>query len=118
MYQKIVNAKPIMFPSSVSQEASDLITNLLRFEPHDRLGFESIDPLKSHQFFRSVDWEAMSKLQVPAPAKPIIRSEEDVAAFDSVFTSMAPAITPSDRAGPGAASMRRIFAGFTFYNEK
>lgn len=115
MYQKIVDAKPLNFPASVSAEAADLVTKLLRFEPKSRIGYQSMEAIKQHPFFAGVDWDAMHRLEIPAPAQPVIRSEEDVTAFDEAFTSMTPAITPAD--GCSLAYLH-AFSGFTFCNDQ
>lgn len=116
MYQNIVNAGPIHFPSNISLEAVHLIKGLLRFDPHQRLGFSSIAELKSHPFFASIDWEAFLEHRVDPPFHPLIYSNEDVTAFDQSFTSLTPEITPVERCGHAASSIRGFFAGFTFNN--
>ncbi len=115
MYQRIVDAKPIRYPLFISKEVVSLISGLLQFDPHHRLGYQSFEDLKGHAFFQSVDWTALNKLQVRPPVQPCIRSDEDVAAFDETFTSMTPAITPMDN-NCQSALVRNHFAGFTFYD--
>lgn len=40
----------------ISEEASSLISGLLRTEPGDRLGVSDWNNIKSHPFFKEVDW--------------------------------------------------------------
>jgi serine/threonine protein kinase len=116
MYQNIVNAGPIYLPSSLSFEVVHLIKELLRFDPHQRIGFHSIAQLKAHPFFVSVDWEALLEHRIDPPYRPMIYSSEDVTAFDESFTSLTPEITPVDRCDHAAAAVPQLFAGFTFNN--
>ncbi|XP_054714301.1 ribosomal protein S6 kinase delta-1-like [Uloborus diversus] len=48
------------FPSDISSDAKDFITKLLQFNPTERLGsgVYGIEEIKSHPFFRTIDWES------------------------------------------------------------
>lgn len=71
LYRKILTAK-IRYPSSMSAEAKDLITRLLDREPTTRLGAgpSDVQEIKTHKFFKSIDWEKLAKKQVSPPFKP------------------------------------------------
>jgi len=45
----------------VSEEAFDLISKLLNKNFQKRLGSESCDEIKSHPFFKGIDWEHIKK---------------------------------------------------------
>ena len=48
------------FLDRVPPDAIDLIKRLLRSDPKERLGHHnSIDEIKSHSWFRDVDWETV-----------------------------------------------------------
>ena len=55
IFQKIINLK-YTFPDGFSELAQDLIKKLIIAEPNDRLGATDYSQLKSHEFFKSVDW--------------------------------------------------------------
>lgn len=48
-----------------------------------------------HPFFKDIDWNQVIQKASSGPIVPELKDEEDVSAFDSSFTSMTPAITPS-----------------------
>jgi hypothetical protein len=52
----------------ISQDAHDFIEDLLVSEPMDRLGSEGIEEVKSHKFFKTINWETL--MQEPAPFIP------------------------------------------------
>lgn len=72
----------LQFPDDVvlSNEAKDLILRFL-CDPEDRIGTNSIEEIKSHPFFRGIDWENIRK--GPAPFCPELESEEDHRYFDN-----------------------------------
>lgn len=46
--------------------------------------------LKEHVFFRSIDWEKVSSLDLKPPFKPKVRSANDVSNVDQAFLEQAP----------------------------
>lgn len=98
MYRKIILNPGIPFPPDplVSQEAEDLICQLLQSNPQNR---PSIDEIKKHSFFSShIQWDLLESGQHPAPLVPAVQEATDVRYFDPTFTQMTPALTPSDGA--------------------
>ena len=56
--------------------------------PKHRLGaHRDAAELKEHPFFKTIDWEALSRKQVTPPFKPVVESDESVANFDPEFTT-------------------------------
>jgi serum/glucocorticoid-regulated kinase 2 len=41
---------------SLNEELKDLINKLLKFKPEQRLGANGFDEIKSHSFFKDIDW--------------------------------------------------------------
>lgn len=85
MYQKILNGE-LRYPPTVSLDAQSLLDGLLTRDPTKRLGSNPPDDLRSHPFFRTVDWDKLYNRQVQAPFKPKVKSEADVSQIDPVFT--------------------------------
>ncbi|CAE1285272.1 MAST [Acanthosepion pharaonis] len=65
----------------VQDEAKDLITQLLRSNPQERLGSGGVHQVKEHIFFLSVDWDGL--LRQKAEFVPQLDSEEDTSYFDT-----------------------------------
>lgn len=65
--QKILNwRKSLHIPreAGLSKEATDLIKRLI-CDPADRLGSKSVEEIKNHQFFRTVDWDNLRNTRAP-----------------------------------------------------
>ncbi len=86
--------KPVKMHSFFSEEAKSLIQDLLTVNPKLRLGYgvNGSKNVKSHSFFKDVDWDAFMENRVEPPTKPHIRYSEDkkepvdLSNFDPMFT--------------------------------
>lgn len=58
--------------NKLSEELKDLINKLLVYDPKERLGYENIDDLMSHQFFRDFDWKSLKSSIMKSPLCEII----------------------------------------------
>ena len=57
---RIVFPDPIKHKIYMSEELKDIITKLLERNPATRLGSkQDVDEVKSHPFFKGVDWDAL-----------------------------------------------------------
>lgn len=65
------------------------------------------DQIKSHRFFRNLDWKKLSNKEIPAPLKPKLRNELDTSNFSDEFTKQLPTVSPS----PAPANHERLFRG-------
>lgn len=61
---------PIEYPDYVSLEARDLIGRLLDQNERTRLGAKSVNEVKSHAFFRGIEWNKLEQKHVIPPAVP------------------------------------------------
>ena len=59
---------------NLSLELKDLILGLLKLDKGKRLGMESWDDLKNHDFFTIArfDWQALEEKRMPSPMFPIL----------------------------------------------
>jgi len=80
--------QPITFDNKISEEAKDLIKNLLIFNPQNRLGSGNNggNKVKNHKYFSSVNWNDVWAKKIEPPFKPKLNNEEDLKYFDSSFT--------------------------------
>ncbi|GAB7362049.1 hypothetical protein MBLNU230_g2083t1 [Neophaeotheca triangularis] len=95
--QNIVKQK-LQLPYFLGPDAKDLLTRLLRKEPGKRLGgnrHKDMKILKSHRFFRKIDWRKLERRELEAPIQPVITDPELAENFSSDFTDlpMSPALT-------------------------
>uniref|UniRef100_A0A3P8S824 non-specific serine/threonine protein kinase n=1 Tax=Amphiprion percula TaxID=161767 RepID=A0A3P8S824_AMPPE len=82
---KVINWKSTLHippAAKLSPEASDLIVKLCR-GPEDRLGKNGADEIKTHSFFKSIDFSSDLRQQV-APYIPTIAHSTDTSNFDPV----------------------------------
>ncbi|XP_043541945.1 ribosomal protein S6 kinase alpha-5-like, partial [Chiloscyllium plagiosum] len=109
--RRILQADPPI-PSEISPAGRDLIQKLLVKDPKKRLGSgaKGVSEIKRHPFFRGINWEDLVAKRIPAPFKPVIRSEMDVGNFAEEFTEMDPTYSPASLPHSGD----RVFKGYSF----
>uniref|UniRef100_A0A8C7VBV4 non-specific serine/threonine protein kinase n=1 Tax=Oryzias sinensis TaxID=183150 RepID=A0A8C7VBV4_9TELE len=118
-YRKVMNWKEtLVFPPEVpiSEKAKDLI---LRYctDAENRVGAGSVDEIKSHQFFESVDWEHIRYPKRPAAISIEIKSIDDTSNFDdfpeSDILQPATTIIPNSTE-PDFKSKDWVFLNYTY----
>lgn len=80
MYQQILH-NLLAFPPFLSDNAIDLLSNLLSKDPDERM---KISDLKAHPFLADIDWKKLEERMIPPPEPLDIR----VSHFDPEYTSM------------------------------
>jgi serum/glucocorticoid-regulated kinase 2 len=89
MYQLITRAE-LRFPKkiNISDDAKDLLQKLLIKNQDERLGSKNgFNDIKSHPFFKGLDFTALENRKIEAPYKPPLKDSTDVTNFDAEFTS-------------------------------
>ena len=89
--EKIVKQK-LTVPYFLGPDAKDLLIRLLRKEPNKRLGAnmpKDMQTIKSHRFFRKIDWKKLEKRELEPPIKPLITDPELAENFSADFTDLA-----------------------------
>jgi len=115
--ERILKAKLIL-PYFLSADAKDLLTRFLRKEPKKRLGAcmpRDLRLIKSHRFFRKIDWKKLARRELEPPIKPLITDPELAENFSADFTDLA--LSPRcDRMGSiwGEGGEGDPFGGFSF----
>lgn len=79
--------QPLSFPPSVSANAKDLIIKLLNPNPRVRLGYNGAHEIKSHPYFKGINFDLVFQKQYKPPFVPKISSDYDLKYFDIGFTS-------------------------------
>nr|CCA19476.1 protein kinase putative [Albugo laibachii Nc14] len=119
MYDKILNA-PLRFPSFMSAEAKDLLTGLLTRKVSDRLGSGPTDAeeIKSHPFFKEIDFEAVYRREIVPEFQPPNRlGSIDTSNFDLEFTSEKPVDSVVTTTLSETQRKKAQFPGFTYNAE-
>ena len=104
----------------LSLDAKDLMARLLRKEPSKRLGAKGandINVIKTHRFFRKIDWKALERREVEPPIRPFITDPEAAENFDAGFTGLAVSPTLEHavlRPRTLSEAARDPFGGFSF----
>lgn len=82
----------------IGRRAKDLILKLLEKSPSKRLGSaRDSEDLKTHDFFKSINWEKLQQKRYRAPIKPSLKSPEDVSHFADDFTSQKAEDRPAEK---------------------
>lgn len=116
--EKILKQK-LVLPYFLGPDAKDLLTRLLRKEPRKRLGYsmpKDLQTIKSHRFFRKVDWKRLERREVEPPIRPLITDPELAENFAREFTDLA--VSPVAERRRSEMFLREVgsnpFGGFSF----
>lgn len=79
------------YPKRISPTAVDLLKKLFEKNPRKRLGSGKTDAaeIKSHPFFKNVNWDAVLQKKIKPPFKPPLFDKNDMQNFDKEFLCMA-----------------------------
>ena len=81
--------QPIQMLNSFSENAKDLISKLLVIDPKKRLGADNdVNSIKSHPYFRDINWDEMKNLKYEPPFIPEISDDLDLRYFSKKFDDL------------------------------
>ncbi|TMW65074.1 hypothetical protein Poli38472_009241 [Pythium oligandrum] len=110
-----IREAPLEIPKYLSPHAGSLISLLLHREPDKRLGSRGAAEVKSHPFFKSIDWDGLLWAEPPfKPSDPQAKEAGDTSNFDREFTELPVTGTPMSKLTPGSEVPRNMFRGFTY----
>ena len=80
--------KKITIPEYVTEEAKELISQLLVPNPRKRLGYgeDGAQKIKEHRYFEGINWDDAWNKKLTPPFIPVLKSETDLSYFDKMFT--------------------------------
>ncbi|KAJ9662538.1 hypothetical protein H2201_006026 [Coniosporium apollinis] len=90
--QEGILKKKLVLPYFMGPDSKDLLTRLLRKEPHKRLGYnmpKDMQTIKNHRFFRKINWKKLERRELEPPIKPLITDPELAENFSNEFTDLA-----------------------------
>ena len=78
----------IKFPPNLNPLAVDFIKELLNLDPNKRLGSgeDGINKIKSHAYFKDINWDNYYNKEIKPPFIPQLDDEVDLKYFDKMFT--------------------------------
>lgn len=84
LYEKIIAGK-VRYPSYFTEEAKDLLRNLLTGDLSKRFGnlANGSRDIFGHSYFTEVDWNRLYRKEIPAPYVPRVEGDGDSSNFDT-----------------------------------
>lgn len=117
MYDAILN-KPLKLKNTVTEKARDILKGLLQKDPRNRLGSSIRDgeDIKSHDFFKTIDWDLVSRRGISPPFVPTVNGEADTRNVDPMFTKEALLGHSPAPSGLSASvqAVDHVFQGFSY----
>ncbi len=89
---KNIKAGNIKYPVYLSKDALSLLQSFFVRDPDKRLGSgnNGINDIKTHPFFKNIDWVAIYNKKIKPPFIPKVSSDTDTKYVDSEFTNCTP----------------------------
>ncbi|KAI5812822.1 kinase-like domain-containing protein [Pyronema omphalodes] len=112
MYKKILH-DPLQLPNDMDPDAKSLLIGLLDRDPSKRLGANGAAEIKSHKFFKSIDWQKLLQKKIQPTFRPNVMDAMDTRNFDPEFTQE----VPTDSLVEGAVisnSVQGLFEGWSY----
>ncbi|XP_020488786.1 protein kinase C delta type [Labrus bergylta] len=103
------------YPRWITKEVKNMLELLFERDPTRRLGV--VGDIRTHPFFKSINWQALEKREVDPPFKPKVKSPGDCSNFDREFLSEKPRLSHADKNLIDSMD-QTAFAGFSFINPK
>uniref|UniRef100_A0A671VBM6 Protein kinase C n=1 Tax=Sparus aurata TaxID=8175 RepID=A0A671VBM6_SPAAU len=103
------------YPRWITKEAKSLLELLFERDPSRRLGV--VGDIRTHAFFKTINWPALEKREVDPPFKPKVKSPSDCSNFDREFLSEKPRLSHADKNLIDSMD-QAAFAGFSFINPR
>ena len=119
MFKKI-RYKQLNFHPSFSHATQNIITNLLKKCPKERLGCKKgigEEEIKFHPFFQSISWKDLEEGKVDPLFQPASGSAGEANNFDRKFTRQTAALPPLKVDKDLRKLAEERFWGFSFSNE-
>jgi len=111
MYKNILSAN-IKYPQTLSDQAVSFMMGLLKRNPEERLGSRGVEEIKSHAFFKGIDWKKLIKKELVPPFRPQVKDSTDTSNFDPEFTEQSVRLSIKD--SMLSSSQQNRFRGWTY----
>ncbi|PQP97054.1 serine/threonine-protein kinase AtPK1/AtPK6 [Prunus yedoensis var. nudiflora] len=110
LQERIIKEK-VKLPPYLTSEAHSLLRGLLQKDPLQRLGSgpNGGDNIKSHKWFRSINWKKLEARELLPKFKPDVSGKDCTANFDRCWTTM-----PLDDSPAPTPTAGEHFQGYTY----
>ncbi|KAJ4365970.1 hypothetical protein N0V95_000346 [Ascochyta clinopodiicola] len=113
--QEKITKQKLALPYFLSADAKDLLTRFLRKDPKKRLGYnmtKDMQTIKSHRFFRKINWKQLEARELEPPIQPLITDPELAENFAQDFRDLplSPVLTRNFL----SEAQSNPFGGFSF----
>lgn len=78
---------PIKIPRYLTEDARNILSQLLEVNPRKRIGYNGAEEIKKHPYFKDVDFDKVLHKEYTPPFVPKLNNEMDLRYFDTGFTS-------------------------------
>ncbi|XP_034354651.1 protein kinase C delta type isoform X2 [Arvicanthis niloticus] len=103
------------YPRWITKESKDIMEKLFERDPVKRLGVTG--NIRSHPFFKTINWSLLENRKVEPPFKPKVKSPSDYSNFDPEFLNEKAQLSFSDKNLIDSMD-QTAFRGFSFVNPK
>lgn len=108
----------VLYPVWLSREAVSILKGFMTKNAAKRLGCtDGENQIRTHPFFKDMDWDALEQRKVRPPFRPRVRSARDALNFDTEFTKEDPVLTPVPNDIIRCINQEE-FSGFSFVNNE
>jgi len=112
MYHKIMTADIDFSKPLFTSEAKDIISKFLNRDPLLRL--QDPQDIKTHPWFKNIDWVKLQKLEINPPFIPSVKSADDVSNIDEEFLREKVDADEDDDEHQSVPVKKEDFIDFTF----
>ncbi|XP_055854774.1 protein kinase C, eye isozyme [Episyrphus balteatus] len=114
---KAIKENKVIFPKHFTEDARAVCNGFLTKKPENRLGSGSTAryDIRTHNFFKDVDWDKVNGRELEPPFVPKIKHRKDISNFDKEFTEEKTDLTPTDKLFMMNMEQNE-FIGFSYLN--
>ena len=66
-----IKERRLNFPKNIDYDTQELIDSLLDLRPFSRIGMQGYDEIKSHKYFKGINFEELKTKKIKVPCQEI-----------------------------------------------
>lgn len=87
---KLIKTAQVTYPDDISKSSIDFFSQIFVIDPKKRLGSKGAAEIKSHHFFKDVNWDDILAMKVKPPFMPRINRPDETRYVHSEFLEEVP----------------------------